>query len=402
MNNTWSTPTTIRSQLLKRWKRGDFLAAQITAEALFPLHLQLKRPNSRDLGEQFEAAQQWIQQLQQQEAGDQRVGYRIQWQSINHRQVGRNEIPVAVWFEREQDLLSTIGKQREAARFHTLSSELLVQFPELREWVIRYPHKLIQFETGWPRLLKVVAWIQAHPRPHCYLRQVDLAGVDTKFIEQHRALLSELLDIVLPAEQVDTDARGVRAFEQRYGFTPKPTPIRFRILDPTLAIAGLTDISIPVEQFAELQVAVEHVFITENEINGLAFPPYPKSLVIFGLGYGLQLLQQVEWLKQRSITYWGDIDTHGFAMLEQVRHYLPQTHSILMERQTLLDHRAFWGEEQTPTQRTLPLLTEEEQALYQLLLKQELAPQLRLEQERIGYTSLCQALSRLQNPEENG
>ncbi|HIJ31338.1 MAG TPA: hypothetical protein HPP89_07580, partial [Gammaproteobacteria bacterium] len=54
MNNTWSTPTTIRSQLLKRWKRGDFLAAQITAEALFPLHLQLKRPNSRDLGEQFE------------------------------------------------------------------------------------------------------------------------------------------------------------------------------------------------------------------------------------------------------------------------------------------------------------------------------------------------------------
>jgi hypothetical protein len=29
---------------------------------------------------------------------------------------------------------------------------------------------------------------------------------------------------------------------------------------------------------------LERVFITENEINGLAFPDVPGSLVIFGLG----------------------------------------------------------------------------------------------------------------------
>ena len=79
----------------------------------------------------------------------------------------------------------------------------------------------------------------------------------------------------------------------------------------------------PASQLADAQSAVQRVFITENEINGLAFPEVPDAAVIFGLGYGLERLAEVRWLRGKAIYYWGDIDTHGFAILDRLRAMFP-------------------------------------------------------------------------------
>jgi len=78
----------------------------------------------------------------------------------------------------------------------------------------------------------------------------------------------------------------------------------FRLLDERLAINGLSDIAVPAEQFARLSSVAQRVFITENEINGLAFPDVPRGLVIFGLGYSLDLLFSAEWLRSLELHYW--------------------------------------------------------------------------------------------------
>jgi hypothetical protein len=44
-----------------------------------------------------------------------------------------------------------------------------------------------------------------------YLRQVDVPGVDTKFIERHRAVLTELLDAQLNRSRVEAAASGFTA-----------------------------------------------------------------------------------------------------------------------------------------------------------------------------------------------
>ena len=81
----------------------------------------------------------------------------------------------------------------------------------------------------------------------------------------------------------------------------------------------MTDLAVPAREFAALDLPVERVFITENEINGLAFPAVPGSMVIFGLGYGLDRLSEVGWLHRRDLYYWGDIDTYGFHILDRLR-----------------------------------------------------------------------------------
>jgi hypothetical protein len=83
-------------------------------------------------------------------------------------------------------------------------------------------------------LLAVVGWLVEHPRPGIYLRQVDLPGVHSKFIEAHRGVLAELLDWVLPVDAVKITKAGVSPFAGRYGFLDKPTHIRFRVFDPVI------------------------------------------------------------------------------------------------------------------------------------------------------------------------
>ena len=56
-----------------------------------------------------------------------------------------------------------------------------------------------------------------------------------------------------------------------------------------------------------------------------------------------------------------------------------------MDRETLLAHRAHWGEEPEPAQQDLLRLTAQEATLYDDLRFDRLQPRLRLEQERVGF-----------------
>ena len=73
-----------------------------------------------------------------------------------------------------------------------------------------------------------------------------------------------------------------------------------------------------------------------------------------------EALARAVWLHRCQLHYWGDIDTHGFAILDQLRSYFPHVASFLMDRETLLTHRLHWGEEPEPARR-LPRLTAQEQ-----------------------------------------
>jgi hypothetical protein len=143
---------------------------------------------------------------------------------------------------------------------------------------------------------------------------------------------------------------------------------------------------------------VDRVFITENEINGLAFPNVLGSLVIFGLGYGLDRLSEVSWLHRREVHYWGDIDTYGFHILDRLRALLPAVKSFLMDRQTLLEHESLWVQESNPYRAELSRLASSEQALYDDLRHNRFGERVRLEQERISYGWLVSTVGTLLIP----
>jgi Uncharacterized protein conserved in bacteria C-term(DUF2220) len=147
----------------------------------------------------------------------------------------------------------------------------------------------------------------------------------------------------------------------------EPPLVRFRILDKALAVNTWTDLSLPPEHFAILPVPVRRVFITENRINGLSFPDCRGSIIVFGLGYGLDRLADIAWMRTVDVHYWGDIDTHGLGILNRLRVHLPHARSFLMNRETLEAHRNLWGQEPLDRRYTgdTSLLTHDECGLFE-------------------------------------
>ncbi len=115
-----------------------------------------------------------------------------------------------------------------------------------------------------------------------------------------------------------------------------------------------------------------------------------------GLGYSVDILGALAWVREARQYYWGDCDTHGFAILNRARAYLPDLRSVLMDEKTILAYRALWVEE--PEQygaADLPLLTPEERSVYIALKGNLWARKVRLEQERIAWPYAAAALQTL-------
>ncbi len=373
--------------------KGELHQAHLQGNSCFPLYIPLKNIPAKSLLAHFSEIQQAIDLLR---LDSSKQGYIITDKVINHRQLGDQCIPEAICFETEDILLKYLAKSAEFESFKQLTKQTLNQQPVLLEWLIRYPFKLLKYADVWLQLLNVCCYFKNNPKPNCYIRQLDIKGVDSKFIEKHKGILNELLTEILMEADYDENVTGLnnQGFERRYGLLYDQPLIRLRVLDTNLAIQGLMDLTLTVKEFKKFNIAVETVFIAENKVNGLAFPNYPKAIVIFGLGYAVNLLADAESLKKRALYYWGDIDTHGFAILSRLRHYYPQVQSLLMNKQTLEKFSALTGNEslEKSEQNPVSLLTEEENLLYQQIQKSLL----RLEQERIGFSYLQETLSRLE------
>ncbi len=389
---SWSTPDSIKEQVRRRWDRGDLLRPLVTGEPTGPLRLTLKGPMSAELADRFEEVRAWIANLTS------IPQLRVEWREISHRVLGAQRIPGALWLDSLAAAAALIGKRSEVRAFEGVLKQTRDKEPRLLPWLEQRPLRAVELADAWPRLLAVVHWRIAHPRPEIYLRQMDLSGVDTKFTAAHRSVLAELLDLVLEPEQVDIRYSSTRSFALRYGFLDKPECIRFRVLDGALpTLPGLTtpDVALDAASFASLRLPVKRVIITENEINFLSLPSTPRSIAVFGRGYGWDALGQAQWLHECEMLYWGDIDTHGFAILDQLRSRFPHVESILMDEATLRSHEPLWGEEGTPVLHDLRRLTVAEQSVYDVLRQNRFAPALRLEQERISFQWVESVLRKL-------
>jgi hypothetical protein len=378
----WTTPGDVRAAVLKEWDSGRLLAARVAGAdrgTAFPLLVPVRGPRSREVVDRFDDVRSWAAAIAAIPHGSVEVAI------AGNRVLGAQTLPVAVSFDTAAQALALIGRTRAAAAFDRLREATPPQFHPV---LARVPLRVLDAAEDWPAILAAAQWIADHESPGIYVRQVDIPGVHSKVLETHRRLIAALVDQVRPVGQ---GSAGSHWFERRYGFRTKPSLIRFRQLDPARSpLPGLTDVTLPAADFAGLAVSqVERVFVTENEINFLTFPAASASLVVFGSGNEApELLGAVPWLQQVDIHYWGDIDTHGFAILDRVRSRLPGARSLLMDLDTLLAHRGSWVTEGKQVARDLPRLTDEEAQVYGALVSGRYGDRVRLEQERVRYGSV--------------
>ena len=205
-----------------------------------------------------------------------------------------------------------------------------------------------------------------------YLREITAPGVDTKFVERHRALLAQILGV----------PSSPSGFLSALGLRAKPETLRLRP-SPSLGLApGLSDLTARVDELATLSISARSAIVIENEVTFLSVPVPPSGVVIWGKGFDVNRAGSMPWLADADIFYWGDVDTHGFVILNQLRAWLPQTRPLLWIAGHSLGTVTGGWREDSPASSRLDRLSAAEQALYRNLVTDRLGDRIRLEQER--------------------
>lgn len=388
----WTEPADLIATLRRRWSRGTYLRAHARGEAWDPIALPVKGPSADDILQDPGAVVEWIEAYQK--AGSNRRGDRlflIEWRTIRSRALGDNAIPARIRIESIDQLAHLVGTTSDLKGVEAVLALTAEVLPEASAWVSDHAIDAVVHAADWPRLLSTVRWIVDAGPSTLDIRHLDIPDVDTKYIERNRKILGRLLDEVLPVSRIDPAARD---FASRYGFRPRPRYVRLRLLAPVGFLPDqLTELEVRADELADLPLPVRTVFVVENQASYLAFPELPDAIVIFGAGFAVTTLELVPWLAEKQVIYWGDIDTHGFAILDRLRQRVPTVRSILMDRTTLEAHRGQLTTEDSPTRANLGSLTFEETSVYSDLIGGRYGPAVRLEQERVRFGLVRDALA---------
>ncbi|MFN0298801.1 MAG: Wadjet anti-phage system protein JetD domain-containing protein [Burkholderiales bacterium] len=393
-------PEEIRARARKLWETGRVLRSIVTGEPLFPFVIPFRKPSASAWLSQFAALREWTARLEAAGKAERGTGYSLTVLPSAHAKLGTIRKPERVEYLALQDLVEDIGERITLDRFRRIDAWLRVSEPRLMSWLAAHPLVALEREASLDQMLAVTRFLERTSRPMRFARELGIAGVDSKFIETHRGVLRDWLDQLLPVTHIDAKVIGFAesGFERRYGLRYDEPLIRIRWLDAARAWDGaIVDAAIPLSDLARYGPACDHVVITENKVSFLTLPALASGLAIFGAGYAIERLEAVHWLRERAIRYWGDIDTHGFAILSRLRTFLPNVRSLLMDRDTLLAHQSLWTEEPIEARTVIDLagLDAAESALYNDLRRDRLGVRIRLEQERIAFGAVNSAVAGL-------
>lgn len=372
MSRAWTTPSDIAAKVRPRWEDGSLLRAYASDGAFEPIDIPLHGPRPSEIGDDLAAVRGWITLLDEGRRGDRR--YELTWQVVGGRSIGRNALPARAVLSTFDQAWALLGVHETVRRFDDVLA-VIGEHHAVRSWVIAHPHRGLALQEDLRRLIAAYDWLDGHRGSGLYLRQISAPGVDTKFAEQHRGVLAAMLDV----------PQTPGGFLSALGLRGKPEFVRLRPA-PTLGLpAPVSELGLRAGEVAQLDLKPRTAIVVENEITYLSVEVPTDGVVIWGKGFEVDRIGRLPWLLDAEVAYWGDLDTHGFAILDRLRAWLPKTRSVLMDRDTLLAHRDRWGSEDRPARSLLSRLTAPELDLYRDLVTDAFGERVRLEQERIDW-----------------
>lgn len=352
----------------KAWLLGD---------GQWPMTVNLGIPTESDVTQDIAGVRRWVDAWSAWSGPAQ-----LSWASRQWSRLGTQNLPNSLEIAGPAELAALVGQGK---RWRT-AAERYRRF--VRRWPQLESHSALGRNFGiladyeeidFARLFSMLDWLERNPCSGLAPRQLPIAGLDTKWLEKRVGAVTDLL-------------KGIRAIDDVADFysvcgLKRPVPrIRARILCPILrhTIGGLRDIEVPVTELRELLIAPKNIIIVENLETGLALPDIPGTVAFMRLGNAVSLLSRLPWLHGCTTLYWGDIDTHGFVILNRARSHFPNLQSVMMDKDTLLAYQGLWVEEGAQSSETeLPLLTPTEREVFDGLRYGRWGLNLRLEQERI-------------------
>ena len=394
------SPEEIRIKAKNKYK--DFLRYKVDLSCTFPVEdffpLIIKADKGK-VNDDLLTRQKELQLLISKSKNITGSGYKLDLETVNSRKNGEQTEVSKIYFENESDYLSFINEKKSYKLFDTAISQIknsnLLSNEKFVEWAKAHLTDLCagpESNHFWTDVSLCADWLNKNQDSNLYIREIPLP-VHTKFIEQNKKIIKSLTE----------KANSEFEFEITFGLRAKPDFVRFRSLSDNIILpfseSRLNECQILLDDFLKLDESflnmIKNIFIVENEMVYLTFPQFKDSICIWGQGYKVNILNEIEWFKSKRLYYFGDLDEHGFDILSTYRRYYPQIQSFCMDKNVLEEYEQFLVEGKILESRRIPEnLTEVENECF-MILRDAADEKNRLEQERVSVAYIREQLSLL-------
>lgn len=360
-------PSELGLRLARQWEDADLREDRLLNPDVWPVILGIGKPAASSFDADPGLLRAHLKAWREVQIGE------VQWETMRFRKLSVPvDMPVSWILRKPTEWIAACNSPIVMAEFQRLSTLIDIAPILFHSVLIRQRH-LWRDKSHDEIVQSINLALQLEPgtAQGAPLRALGLGGVDSKFFERNRLLLTRLLDLRfdgLPGEQ------GLAAFLD--------AAIEG---DHWLLVVDLDGNLLPYSQLRVRDVELSYtalpgrfVLIIENEQCHHQLPKLVDTVAVLGGGLNLGWLK-AEWLGSRQLAYWGDIDTWGLTMLARARALQPALVPLLMKKE-VFDRYADRAVVEPVPAGDLPVmgLTEAEIDFYHYLLKQ---PRSRLEQE---------------------
>ena len=131
------TPTEIKKRAANKYKA--YLQSIVEGETFNPIVIAGDKKPNEDIVK-FEVELTELMNHSKEKKG---YGYTIEFQSVKTKRHGLQDIPTGISFQTEYDYLKYINEEKNTAKFKKDIADILSLFPALKDWIYKYPMKVI-------------------------------------------------------------------------------------------------------------------------------------------------------------------------------------------------------------------------------------------------------------------
>ncbi len=377
------SPAELSKKLTRQWQSADQRVQRLQTDFNWPLRLAIGKPTATQFKHSATQVRQHVQAWREEKIG------RIDWQTVKYQAASRSvEIPGYWCLQTTNEWIAACRDKQVALEFEQLSEIIRQVDDAFHTLLIRQRNLWQQLETEEVvQCCKLALLLKpgiAAGRP---LRTLSLANIDSKFIENHRSLLSRLLNIRFPGTLDDSRLEiflGAAEDNEHW----------LLLVPLSTGLLPFEQLRVRASELARIKLPASHLLIVENEQCHHQLPKLDNTIAILGAGLNLSWLSNPR-LRNKQLAYWGDIDTWGLKMLATARSIHPDLSALLMDREIFDCYQPHTVMEPQHAGTHIPEgLTDREADLYQYLLEKEKA---RLEQEFIHPDEVHKAVKNWRN-----
>jgi len=317
----------------EQWDNETALSNRLNDLLDYPIVIDLNPPRHKKTFKEVGLLQDFIDQWNRYEFFE-----NVSWETINIQDLGVKLLPsklVISDFNQLIDTLVDIAKKRllkwrrickdiapnNELNFHPALISSILEIEKLSKSDLAHFNMLIS-------KIKTDRWDTD------YVRNTPVEGLNVEFLKKNEELITEVLN-----ERFDDNIDELGGLLSWLGYEKNNVDDQWVYIRPlsdetASGIGFLPTARVLADDLQNFELPATNILVIQNPKPGFSLPKMEDTIAVFGVGKNTDWLL-AEWVDQKNVIYWGDIDSEGLHILDELKQMMCHIKTVMMDFETL-------------------------------------------------------------------